>query len=63
MVNIAFPMRYPLPTGRIESTLKFCCYVLLGLQFNDEDDLTRKFNVDKEYNVFVKMDKKVPGIQ
>ena len=32
-----------------------------GSQFKDEDDLTRKFKLAKEYQVFVKMDKRVPG--
>lgn len=32
-----------------------------GSQFKDEDDLTRKFKLEKEYQVFVKMDKRVPG--
>ena len=32
-----------------------------GSQFKDEDDLTRKLQLEKEYQVFVKMDKRVPG--
>lgn len=32
-----------------------------GSQFKDEDDLTRKLKLEKEYQVFVKMDKRVPG--
>lgn len=34
---------------------------LAGSQFKDEDDLTRKLKLEKEYQVFVKMDKRVPG--
>ena len=30
-------------------------------QFSNEDDLTRKFTVERDWQVFVKVDKKVPG--
>jgi len=30
-------------------------------QFKDEDELTRKFKVERDWQVYVKMDKKVPG--
>lgn len=38
-----------------------CGLLGTGSQFKDEDDLTRKFKLEKEYQVFVKMDKRVPG--
>ena len=36
-------------------------WLAVGTQFKDEDDLTRRFKLEKEYQVFVKMDKRVPG--
>ncbi len=30
-------------------------------QFKNEDELTRKFKVDRDWQVYVKMDKKIPG--
>ena len=30
-------------------------------QFKNEDDLTRNFEVQREWQVYVKMNKKVPG--
>lgn len=35
--------------------------VAVGTQFKDEDELTRKLKLEKEYQVFVKMDKRIPG--
>lgn len=40
--------------------LKWVCPVV-GSLFKNEDELTRKFKMEKEYQVFVKMDKRVPG--
>jgi hypothetical protein len=30
-------------------------------QFKNEDDMTRNFQVQREWQVYVKMDKRVPG--
>ena len=50
------------PWWDVASELSGCGFVLLlGSQFKDEDELTRKFKLEKEYQVFVKMDKRVPG--
>ena len=35
--------------------------LFIGSQFKDEDELTRNFKMEKEYQVFVKMDKRVSG--
>lgn len=42
------------------ANLKWVCPVV-GSLFKNEDELTRKFKMEKEYQVFVKMDKRVPG--